>query len=297
MKTRMLVAAAVFVVGFGVGLGVTYALLSRQAPAAPGGRAADDPGAADDGTEPPEVASAKAPAAARKTDGTAPDEVAPDGAPKTSPSPSAKDEGPGGDAKPAAPPNGAPGTPPGDDPPGGEGAKGTPAPKPDDGKGHAPEADPKPAGDPAQPKADGADPAAAPDKPGTDDPKPAAAPDKPKAADAPPAAEPAGPKGWWQGLAGKRCRVDLGNAAALRMRSGELEDGQVVDWKRNFGSNQAIGSLAKVDDNVVLVHGVGVDESGTPIAAKVTIDRGGRKTTGIIALHTQGLKVTLRPLN
>jgi len=99
---------------------------------------------------------------------------------------------------------------------------------------------------------------------------------------------------WWEDLSDTRCLVDLGRARALTIRKGKLRDGQVTEWASAFGSLPRIGLLSALEKNVVTVHGVAVNDQGTPIAAEISYDRLGKTTRGIIALHTQGLKVTLR---
>jgi hypothetical protein len=102
---------------------------------------------------------------------------------------------------------------------------------------------------------------------------------------------------WWEGLAGTVCEIDLGRARALTIRKGKVKDGQVTDWSAAFGSNPRIGLLSAAEKNIVTVHGVAVDEQGTPIAAEVSLDKKGKITRGVIALHTQGLRVSLKPVN
>ncbi|HIA04552.1 MAG TPA: hypothetical protein EYN66_22090 [Myxococcales bacterium] len=104
-------------------------------------------------------------------------------------------------------------------------------------------------------------------------------------------------KKWWTGLKGKTCKVDMGRAGALIMRQGGLKDGEVVDWMTRFGRNPRIGLIPKDDQIRLLVHGVGIDITGTPVAAMVTVEIEKNKKTGIIALHTQGLNVSLHPIN
>ena len=129
------------------------------------------------------------------------------------------------------------------------------------------------------------------DKPSEKSPKvPAEPPPK-----APPEAKT--PAQWWTGLKGKTCKLNLGNARALVVRQGGLKDGDVVDWISRFGRNPRIGLIAQTDNLDVLVHGVGVSNSGIPTAAMITFEKQGRKTTGIVALYTQGLKVSLKPID
>ena len=121
--------------------------------------------------------------------------------------------------------------------------------------------------------------------------------------EAPPAEAPAAaqdpkaaPANWWEGLVGKRCKVDLGRVKVLTMRDGDLKDGEVLDWKSKFGNRPAVGRLFQEQETIALVLGVATDSVGNPVAAKVTVERQGRSITGIIALHTQGLRVSLHPV-
>ncbi|MFT7623990.1 MAG: hypothetical protein ACI9WU_003176, partial [Myxococcota bacterium] len=102
---------------------------------------------------------------------------------------------------------------------------------------------------------------------------------------------------WWKGLSGQRMRVDLGGTKALTIRRGDLEDGEKLEWVRRFGTNSRVGLLYATEKNMVTVHGVATNAAGTPVAAKVTYEKDGQKVTGIIALRTQGLKVTLYPVD
>lgn len=291
MKQRLIAAFAVFAVGFGVGLGATYALLSKK-PTAPG--ADTETAAADDlGPESGDAAAGNA----------APDPRAP-GAAKAAPA-----------AAPAAEPAVAEAGVPAVD------EAGAPA------AAEAGGAAPTEAANPAEPGAGASDaptegvgavePAA---DPGRDAPpgtvvtgagvvappaeEPPAAAEAPPAAPEPPAvAAPTGvidpkaaPANWWEGLAGKRCKVDLGRVKVLTIREGELKDGEVVDWKARFGNRPAVGRLFQEQEAIVTVLGVATDSVGNPVAAKIEFERQGKRLTGIIALHAQGLRVSLHPV-
>ena len=108
--------------------------------------------------------------------------------------------------------------------------------------------------------------------------------------------KPSEPK-WWEGLVGTRCDIDLGRARALTIRKGTVKDGATTDWSTAYGGNPRIGLINAADKNIVTVHGVAVSEQGTPIAAEVSLDRKGKITRGVIALHTQGLRVSLRKID
>jgi hypothetical protein len=301
MKQRLLASGVVFLVGFGIGLGVTYALLAKKPePAlqfAADERDAGEPDlTADPGNRPD-----------RTTENTTPTTGTP---PTTGPArePSEKpDEPVDADGAGKAPEGGTDGSSPATATDGGAGP-GNP-----EGAGEAPEqpgtdGEGGPGGAEVQPGngTDGAEPAVGPDDgtggtgteaagsgddgtgDGTADPSSDDSPgDQPPPSDGP----------WWEGLAGRVCSVDLGRARVLTIRKGDLRDGDVLDWKGSFGRNQRIGSLFKDDEAQVTVHGVAVNAAGTPVAAKITLDKKGRETTGIIALHTQGLKVTLLPID
>ncbi len=102
---------------------------------------------------------------------------------------------------------------------------------------------------------------------------------------------------WWKGLVGQKVRIDLGKTKALTIRRGELEDGEKLDWSRRFGTAPRVGLLYAAEKNFATVLGVAVNAAGTPVAAKVSVEQKGVKVTGIIALHTRGLKVTLYPVD
>jgi len=246
MRTRLIASAVVFVLGFGVGLGVTYALLAERP--APGREPGAEPVPVEgDPTDMPDESGAE-PAAS-----VAEREVAPKG--------------------------GEPGDAPG------------PA-KPADEVGRAPEVEAPADSEPG----DAAAPAQPPEGAGVDEAvEPEGSPGQEPAPGASKTHE--DDKKWWVGLAGKKCRVDLGRARALTIRTGELADGAVISWNEQFGKSPRIGLLYQGEDNVVTVHAVAVDSAGMPAAARITLDKQGRQTTGIIALHTQGLKVTLYPVD
>jgi len=109
--------------------------------------------------------------------------------------------------------------------------------------------------------------------------------------------KPAAAVKWWEGLVDTTCEIDLGRARALTIRKGKVKDGQITDWSAAFGSNPRIGLLSASERNIATVHGVAVDEQGKPIAAEISLKRKNSTTRGVIALHTQGLRVTLKPIN
>jgi type IV secretory pathway VirB10-like protein len=223
MKKQLVAGAIVFCVGFGIGLGLTYLLLSKQ-----------------------------------PTDADTPDPVHAEAVSQANPvvsSPSTEK---------------------------------TPAPGTDDSK-TPPATEPAKPDGAAQPAAP-ADPSSAPQSPEPQK-KPGAI-DAPADESDPSLDQPAEPK-WWEGLKGKVCKVDLGNARALIIRQGGVKDGEVINWSDRFGRNPRIGLMAKGELTGVLVHGVGISRNGDPTAAMITVEKQGRKTTGIIALHTQGLRVSL----
>ena len=232
MKMRLIIAGVVFVGGFGIGLGATYALLAKK-PAPPPPEASNEADAGGDDAGAPKAEPKKA---------IAPKSAAPKvAAPKpVAPKPSEE-------AKPAQPipsdPTPLPVAP-------------AEPPKPVEVKVVDPPVETPPAE--VAPKANGA---------------------------------------WWEGLAGKTCRVDLGAARVLVIRKGKLDDKQVVEWDALFGQAPRIGAIAKGDNPVVTVHGVGMDARGTPAAAFITFEKQGQSTSGVIALRAKGLKVTLYPVD
>jgi hypothetical protein len=102
---------------------------------------------------------------------------------------------------------------------------------------------------------------------------------------------------WWQGLGNKRCRVNLGDTTSLRIRKGTLNDGQVINWADQFAQQPQVGLLHREENHVVLVHGVGVDRNKKPIAAHITLTRGGKEVSGIIALFVNDVRATLYPVD
>lgn len=118
--------------------------------------------------------------------------------------------------------------------------------------------------------------------------------DEAPAADEPTADSPAlKSNAWWKGLEGKRRKVDMGQTKALSIRKGTIKDGEKLDWSKRFGTAGRIGLLYAAEENIVTVHAVAVNAAGNPVAAQITLEKQGKETTGVIALHTQGLKVSL----
>lgn len=254
MKIRLIASGVVFVMGFGIGLGVTYALLAKKPEA---DQASGDQAEAMNEMEQSGLTDTR-PAATDKVPSPAP--TAPEAV-----EPAAKDPEPTPRTEPAAdanPNKTGEGDTNGSKTPGANAA----SKDGEDGKveGKAPPEKPEPETPTVQPQ--------------EENPPPAKGP-------------------WWKNLTGKKCKVDLGMAKALTIRKGELKDGATVNWRKEFGGNPRIGLLYANEDNIVTVHAVGTSAGGAPVAARVTLDKQGRRTTGIIALHTQGLKVTLYPVD
>jgi len=248
MKQRLIASGLVFAVGFGIGLGLTWALLARgntnvaAAPAAVAGPGSGPIVELPSNESVPEEqveaapASEEGPAAIASTEGTAPPEAAP-----------LEEEADAAQ----------------------EGTEGTAAPQPAD--------DSNVAGD-----------SMANENTDTEAEEDAESQDSAAAANS---------NAWWRGLAGKRCRVDLGQTRALSIRRGTLKDGDRLDWGSTFSTNPRLGLMYTEEENIVLVHGVATNSAGTPVAAHVTLNKQDRETSGVIALHTQGLKVTLHPVD
>ena len=248
MKQRLIASGIVFSVGFGIGLGLTWALLAKKPSADDATHAATDGPAADElEAAPNEAAAGPASDSLREpaVDTLAPTETAP------------------GDA--------------------------VVAPQP--GSAVDPSSPQRPVESPAAAETPTDDLEA--DDPEADDPEA----DDPEADDSEEAAPEIKTNAWWKGLVGRRATVDLGKTKALSVRKGLLKDGDVLDWGRRFGTADKLGTLYNGDPNVATVHGVATNSAGTPVAAQVSITAQGREITGIIALHTQGLKITLRPVD
>lgn len=248
MKQRLIASGVVFAVGFGIGLGLTWALLA-ETPSNEDAAASRD--MADGATEPAPVSPDDEVAVA--AEGRTPEADEPAVETESEAAASADDE-PASDEEPTA------------------------------------EADTPPTGDTPTTETEGA--VAEGDSPDPTAPAGAAAPGAEPAEEVEPRSN-----AWWKGLVGKRCRVDLGRAKALTIRRGDLEEGEKLDWVTRFGTNPRIGLLSAAETTIVTVHGVATNAGGTPVAAKITLTRQGVDTTGIIALHTQGLRVTLYPVD
>ncbi len=244
MKQRIIASVVVFSVGFGIGLGLTWALLSKQPADAAPQATGDDPQAA------------AQPAADLPTE---PVEAVREATPPAADAPEPEAEQPG--EEPAA-----------DEP------------EADDPEADMPEAEAPAAKTPEAPAEEKVEPIKLQpvEEPEEDTAEPEPAPKS---------------NAWWKGLSGKKVRIDLGKTKALTIRRGELEDGEKLEWSRRFGTSPRVGLLYAAEKNFATVHGVAVNAAGTPVAAKVTVQQKGVEVTGIIALHTQGLKVTLYPVD
>ena len=83
---------------------------------------------------------------------------------------------------------------------------------------------------------------------------------------------------------------------ALITVSGAMFTAVLANWDKVFGNKPAAGRLFQEQETIALVHGVATDSVGNPVAAKISLERGGRTVTGVIALHTEGLRVSLHPV-
>ncbi len=95
------------------------------------------------------------------------------------------------------------------------------------------------------------------------------------------------------------CRIDFGKVSGgLSVREGHLEDGQAIDWARDFGKAEKIGTIphgARNKPTRVEVKAIGLAD-GEPAAAWVVYKgKKGKTLEGIIALRLGEKSVTLVP--
>jgi hypothetical protein len=95
------------------------------------------------------------------------------------------------------------------------------------------------------------------------------------------------------------CRIDFGKVSGgLSVREGHLEDGQVIDWARDFGKAEKIGTIphsARNKPTRVEVKAIGLAD-GEPAAAWVVYKgKKGKSLEGVIALRLGEKSVTLVP--
>ena len=95
------------------------------------------------------------------------------------------------------------------------------------------------------------------------------------------------------------CRIDFGKVSGgLSVREGHLEDGQVIDWARDFGKAEKLGTIphgARNKPTRVEVKAIGLAD-GEPAAAWVVYKgKKGKSLEGIIALRLGDKSVTLVP--
>lgn len=113
-----------------------------------------------------------------------------------------------------------------------------------------------------------------------------------QAADA--AAPPAPPA--WERCKSRVCRVDFGRVSGgISIRKGRLEHGQPVDWDRDFGRADKVGTLEAGSDVRVEVLGVGLAD-GVPAAAYIVRKTRRDEVRGVIALRIGDKTLELVPV-
>jgi hypothetical protein len=109
-------------------------------------------------------------------------------------------------------------------------------------------------------------------------------PSAPVAAPARPASHP---------CVGRVCRLDfVGMAGGLPVRDAQLEDGQAVEWARQFGSASKLGFIPSGPSVNVEVRAVGFKD-GVPIAASVLYRSRGKVLSGVISLTVGNKQLSL----
>ncbi len=118
-----------------------------------------------------------------------------------------------------------------------------------------------------------------------------AAPDVVAAAPEVAAAEPAE----WERCLNKVCRIDFGGVSGgISVRKGKLEHGQAIEWDRDFGKADKVGTLDS-DRNVrVEVLAIGLTD-GQPAAAYISRKLKRSTQTGVIALRIGERRLSLVP--
>jgi len=80
------------------------------------------------------------------------------------------------------------------------------------------------------------------------------------------------------------CRLDFGEiTGGISVRRGRLNDGQDVDWDKDFGDAAKIGLIPAGDKVRVEVRGIGYAD-GKPVAASVVFRNRSVSLSGVIAL-------------
>ncbi len=108
------------------------------------------------------------------------------------------------------------------------------------------------------------------------------------------AAPPARPP--WERCLNRVCRVDFGRVSGgISIRKGRLEHGQAVDWDRDFGRADKVGTLEEGADVRVEVLGVGLAD-GVPAAAYIVRKTRRDEVRGVIALRIGDKTLELVPV-
>jgi hypothetical protein len=95
------------------------------------------------------------------------------------------------------------------------------------------------------------------------------------------------------GCVGKTCRLDFGGVSGgISVRRGRLEDGQEVDWERDFGPADKLGLIPAGPKVRVEVKAIG-RTNGEPSAAWVVFRNRGTSLNGVISLKVGEKKLQL----
>lgn len=98
-------------------------------------------------------------------------------------------------------------------------------------------------------------------------------------------------------LLGKPCTIEFGDIQALVVRQGDLQHGQLVNWKDDIGGRPRAGRIGRDENAVVTPLAFGYRTSGgKPTAAYVRVESGSRSFDGVIPLKIGKKHLELRPV-
>jgi hypothetical protein len=100
----------------------------------------------------------------------------------------------------------------------------------------------------------------------------------------------------WERCLNKVCRLDFGGVnGAISLRRGKFDHGATVDWEKDFGRAEKIGSLDSDKTIRLEVLAIGLAD-GEPAAAYVNRKLKKTTQTGVIALRIGDKRLSLVPI-